>query len=968
MSFNGPQSPTPARCAVHSNLDADANAALLVMLSNGHSLSNSSSLLSVSPNSLAVISSPSLSSSSSSSRSPSPERPIEISETTAPVRAHAVPNRLPYKRSIFPNSPGSIPGVDSSSSIASSVSSLFLHTSDSSASSPPTSSAASSILNFTIPHQLHLSSKIDKKLQSQWYEEYRMIESEYNRFCSRPLTSKGNVLRLSLLPFLRARLGEESTLSNIMTTEEISRRISILYKWWIILLGLLREKRQQAIIPVADRAACLECVFGVISRPEWRILISCKLMPGTTDWPMIYRDTIIDTLRFALGRLAMKPVPVSLAVFTGSVLAYAYFYVPNIAEALLSLLNVQRKDLGRIRNSMINSTDLAQMKKAVQCLFPKHLAKLVGCTKVVSKPASTPLEDIYGSWVYKWWGSEVGQYSDVFAAFLKHYYVIVSAHIPDDATDQLLMAAPGIVSIHAVVHRLFDRLVHSQKTVSRTLPPSISDVPDTRLSVPEATGSIRSQISRMKIMYAIREIIESTPACSSFALLYARTFESILRSITLTVSPINTEACLALLDLVEHGLLMLLPSPAGVARHSADWSFWLIVMQRAVIADSSMCDMRVIMFLYTMWDEIALTDHVVDYERWILSEGIWQQLFCHWAPIVRAYYMRLLCWRVCRKPSSQAYNVLKQRLKMTYYSIVSYYFQQGNDAKPIACAPLTPVAGRRLAIVSCSSFDSPSRQFFISSISGIVSISPPRTTVVNRYDVHDEDVFIISNPSNRHSLPNVQSQDSIFSGGKMLGTMLTKRWKLIKNSIGSHSESSIAGLKSSSSLSLTSTSSTKTNANNNKQENENFVERPYSMSSKRTSIGHQHLSPNKSSLSLNTDFMNETSINTERAYCFCLQPCCKPTSFPKRVASMSGKLPLPCAPRLPFENPLPRADMRTVPLLNSEFLTYSGHALSEWALTVRQFEQFVDMRRHRDCISDSDLWVGSPSLFSECKW
>ena len=33
---------------------------------------------------------------------------------------------------------------------------------------------------------------------------------------------------------------------------------------------------------------------------------------------------------------------------------------------------------------------------------------------------------------------------------------------------------------------------------------------------------------------------------------------------------------------------------------------------------------------------------------WLLTEETFGKLFNNWCPMVRAYYMRLLCWRICR--------------------------------------------------------------------------------------------------------------------------------------------------------------------------------------------------------------------------------------------------------------------------------------------------------------------------------
>jgi hypothetical protein len=33
---------------------------------------------------------------------------------------------------------------------------------------------------------------------------------------------------------------------------------------------------------------------------------------------------------------------------------------------------------------------------------------------------------------------------------------------------------------------------------------------------------------------------------------------------------------------------------------------------------------------------------------WLLTEEIFDAFYNHWCPLVRGYYHRLLCWRICR--------------------------------------------------------------------------------------------------------------------------------------------------------------------------------------------------------------------------------------------------------------------------------------------------------------------------------
>ena len=85
-----------------------------------------------------------------------------------------------------------------------------------------------------------------------------------------------------------------------------------------------------------------------------------------------------------------------------------------------------------------------------------------------------------------------------------------------------------------------------------------------------------------------------------------------------------------------------------------DWRFWLDVGKMIADSNNTMSEIRILSFIYSVWD--ALT---ADPERkevlcldWLLTEEFFAKFFNHWCPMVRAYYMRLLCWRVCRDSGS----------------------------------------------------------------------------------------------------------------------------------------------------------------------------------------------------------------------------------------------------------------------------------------------------------------------------
>jgi hypothetical protein len=85
-----------------------------------------------------------------------------------------------------------------------------------------------------------------------------------------------------------------------------------------------------------------------------------------------------------------------------------------------------------------------------------------------------------------------------------------------------------------------------------------------------------------------------------------------------------------------------------------DWPFWLDVCRKGIESSNAMCQVRMLSFVFSVWDVL-----VADADRketvclnWLLEEKVFEQLFNSHSPLVRAYYMRLLCWRICRDSGS----------------------------------------------------------------------------------------------------------------------------------------------------------------------------------------------------------------------------------------------------------------------------------------------------------------------------
>ncbi|KAK9486693.1 hypothetical protein V1527DRAFT_495717 [Lipomyces starkeyi] len=958
-----PQSPTPARCALSADPEADASLLYMIAAAAG----SATQLVDSSFSSLSLLSTGSTSSSRSSSRSPSPCPPPSAADAVAPEPVHhdtmrRTPNRMASTAQV--NSiPAvtTIPAADShllrsrssptlsvtssaSSLLSSRASSLFFKSSAastlSSASSSPPSSSSSSVLNFWEVSAKSTPSvgatarrkTVDKRLQSFWSEEFRVLESDFQKFTTRQAVHKANVLRVGILPFLRNHTGEQ-------TSRTV--RVYILHKWWTALIAGLRERVPHAVA-AQDRAAYYETIFGILAREEWRLVTNRSAVS-------MYQEALLDTLKLALSRLLMKPVAVNIAVFAGAVLAHAFFYVPGVAGPILYLLRARQAEISRLRSIL----------QPASTVLPQHLSPYVGVSSEISNrqpdvPAAIK-DEIYGPWVHHWWGA---QDSDVFASFVKHYYSIMSDFVGSVGTvcectpDEALLAAPGIFHIHAIILRLFDSLVHRDRAFAAAQAQTINEVNLSSATLGTASSVSTRQLSRMRILIAMKEILESKNAtCASYASTYARFFESsIMHAAAKRTAVYDADACVALCDLSEAVLFVL----AGSTRkEELNWPFWLDVCKRMLTSESSMTEVRTMAFLYAFWDQFACAEEygVVD---WVLSDEMWNKFFCNWAPLVRAYYMRLVCWRVIRRSSPKweaALTRLRERLSGAYADVQKAIA----DGNAISLVPCSPVPCRRLGIMQCSGQDTPAHQFFLASMSS--RPHPGVATSVQRYDVHDEDVFIVSSSSSAASSPGASPTSpngDYFANGKSLGNML-RRLKSFRNSFVAPSPP--------------------TSAENeppmlSPESSPREMQRRLSVSTV-SSLSTSSSAATTYTLSSTSDSLMQDRRRSEKSYCFTLQASeqhRQPTVKPRGSSSAPGAfVPIP---RTPFARPaVPLSPHKLfqqsdLPLQDStQSATYAGRALSEWNSTVRQFERFVAMRRTRDGVQEADF--GTPSVLGE---
>ncbi|KAF3909419.1 hypothetical protein AA313_de0201880 [Arthrobotrys entomopaga] len=495
----------------------------------------------------------------------------------------------------------------------------------------------------------------------------------------------------TLIPFLRKFDGISSAVP--IDINELDRRIRTMNKWWTLLLSSLRADGAN-VIPVQDKSTYFEGIIGILSRPEWRAAPSslaplstrnpspsnsCSSLASTSstisyekslqhDMKVMYTTSLLDTLAFTLEGMSEQQCG-GLVHFAGKVLAYAFFFVNGVSEMLIGLLGLKAPQLRKVLNEygVGRGMDLQAVAEGVIGEFP-HTVHSVGFTTMgaalprLKKPGNymvaTSNIDWKGPWVHRWTGRE----TDMFFVFVKHYHLLLAEYLPVGISATARLCAPGFLFIQAQLLSLLETAIHRG-------PPHLSPKEngsnvtfDDIVGAHVVNGNTVQQQAPSKTMYRplmdqrifslLKDITMDKNFNDAMRDVFATTFAHLLKSLAKNTKVVEHSACVSLCDLLEEGIpaLYQFERQSETGAKYIDWPFWMEVSKQMMKNENSMTELRLFSFIYVVWDLMA-----EDPERkrtmcldWLLVDDMWQRFFSHWCPMVRAFYMRLICWRVGR--------------------------------------------------------------------------------------------------------------------------------------------------------------------------------------------------------------------------------------------------------------------------------------------------------------------------------
>ncbi|KAJ5773922.1 hypothetical protein N7457_008818 [Penicillium paradoxum] len=569
---------------------------------------------------------------------------------------------------------------------------------------------------------------------------FRGLEADFQN------SLKANVIRTSLLPFL-SRHHLHASCKNIRP-EDLDRRVNILNKWWIGMLEMLNGKYNQSISGT-DRPVFLEAVVGIMARPEWRIPFPmAQQSSGPTDSLKyastsvsetsdgsgssgsdflvesihhnirnIFIQNLLSQMAFVVERMSMRHAPASLVAFCGKVCAYAFFFCPGVPEILVRLWCTPPTMFRRILSESAGSRAgnfRPYTEELAQC-FPPALRPLAfhsqaPLLRYLRQKLDAPLNTASINWNRPWIARWAGRDTDLFFVFVKYIHILYAEYLPPETEKAKRILAPGLLMVHAQLLLVLEDTLYKQDTGCCCFPHHLRN----------GSNSHRSMVENRLIILLRDFLSESSVEPNRARLLFAESFCSIIKSAAQKTSLFDHNACFLLCDFLEEVIPIITRYAQSIETELFDWGFWLTVCRQMMQSHNSITEIRVFAFLFSVWGTWTATDErkasiCLDF---LLNEPVFYYYFNHWSPMVRAYFHRLLCWRVGRfntEPSSldsNIYELLSDRLLRVWeYYIGSQSRAEEGLTAPLSSAPCSPAPGRRIIIIRCDNHVSPVNLF-----------------------------------------------------------------------------------------------------------------------------------------------------------------------------------------------------------------------------------------------------------------
>ena len=214
----------------------------------------------------------------------------------------------------------------------------------------------------------------------------------------------------------------------------------------------------------------------------------------------------------------------------------------------------------------------------------------------------------------------------------------------------------AFVLIQAQILITLDATIHRQPPADPppvTFEDVLSGADASAAALPLPSSNSARLMAENRLIMLLRDFISERPSAHERARrTFAEAFSIMMQASARRTSLFDHNACFVLCDFMEEALSLFVRFQHVHATESdyIDWYFWLDVCKKMLESSNSMSEIRLFAFIYGSWALITNNEHRKESMclDWLLTEETFDKFFNHWCPMVRAYYMRLLCWRLCR--------------------------------------------------------------------------------------------------------------------------------------------------------------------------------------------------------------------------------------------------------------------------------------------------------------------------------
>lgn len=584
---------------------------------------------------------------------------------------------------------------------------------------------------------------------------FRGLEADLQKFQTKSTNLKVNVVKASLLPFL-ARYASHSSF-NGLRPEDLDRRVNILNKWWTALLTLLHGRHNQSVSGT-DRPVYLEALSGIMMRKEWTIPYhpqtppanssNCSLESSSSDFLAesiyhnvrnIFNQNLLSQMSFVVERMSLRHAPASLVSFCGTACAYAFFFCPGVADMLVRLWNTPSDVFRRLLAdpSVYRGTGSRTIPQNLAARFPLPVRSLafsshIALSRYLRQPTTLPLSAVQIPWQGPWMSRWCGRDSDLFFVFVKYFHMISCEFLPKETENACRIFSPGMLSVQGhlltVLEDTLYRQSSSQVPENAFGPSTVTfddfiEGPNASMSSPIGMANCHRSMAENRQIILLRDFLAepSAPELSQARRMYVEGFMLVLKTAARKTSLFNHNACFVLCDFVEEAAPLVSRYGRKVKADIFDWPFWMDVCKKLTRSENSMTEVRLFAFLFAMWK--TWTSNVDRYNdlctQFLLHDDYFYAYFSHWNPMVRAYFHRLLCWRMARfnanptPADGEIYEMLLDKIEQVWNYYMSFNIKAQEENRPLLSAELcSPAPNRRILIIrSDNQAPSPSNPF-----------------------------------------------------------------------------------------------------------------------------------------------------------------------------------------------------------------------------------------------------------------